>query len=76
MVLSIIFGLFIGSSVQLLLGLTSKKSFSNLDASITIEEQKQESHVILSNLVHNSRHKLNNAQKMIIEEQKMPVMTT
>lgn len=71
MVLSIIFGLFIGSSVQLLLGLTSKKSFTpSLDASITIEEQKQESHVILSNLVHNSRHKLNNAQKMIIEEQK------
>jgi hypothetical protein len=69
--MSIIFGLLIGSSVQLLLGLPSKKSSTpNLDASITIEELKHESHVILSNLVHNSRHKLNNAQKMIIEEQK------
>ncbi len=71
MVMSIIFGLFIGSSLQLLLGLTSNKSsIPNLDASITIEEQKHESHVILSHLVHNSRHKLNNAQKMMIEEQK------
>ena len=69
--MSIIFGLLIGSFVQMLLGLTPTKSSSqNLDASITIEEQKHESHVILSHLVHNSRHKLNNAQKMIIEEQK------
>ena len=70
-VMSIIFGLLLGSIVQMLLGLSSKNSSNlNLDASITIEEQKHESHVILSHLVHNSRHKLNNTQKMIIEKQK------